>query len=176
MATRTKLYNSPIGGLMLGADDEGLCLCRWVDSNNRVDSNNPGIVEQSADVCPNSQDAGTASYSILEQTARELDEYFSGSRTTFDIRLHPQGTEFQQKVWQALARIEYGTTMSYTELARVVGNIKAVRAVAQACRRNPLAVVVACHRVIGAGGQLTGYAGGIRRKEWLLQMEQNRNS
>ncbi|MGM9708847.1 MAG: methylated-DNA--[protein]-cysteine S-methyltransferase [Prevotella sp.] len=170
MATRTKLYRTPIGGLMLAADEEGLCLCRWVDCDN------PEIVEQSAEGCPNSHDARTASYSILEQTAHELDEYFSGSRITFDIRLHPQGTEFQQKVWQALDRIEYGTTMSYSELAQEIGNIKAVRAVAQACRRNPLAVVVACHRVIGAGGQLTGYAGGIRRKEWLLQMEHNRNS
>lgn len=107
----------------------------------------------------------------LEPACRQLREYFEGNRTRFDFQIDPQGTEFQKTVWQALLEIPYGQTVSYMDLAKRLGDPKAIRAVASANGQNPLWVVVPCHRVVGSDGSLTGYAGGLHRKKWLLDHE-----
>ena len=108
---------------------------------------------------------------VLTQAARELDEYFAGKRQNFDVPLNPTGTPFQRKVWAELQKIPYGTTISYGELARRIGQPKASRAVGMANHRNPLAIFIPCHRVIGADGSLTGYGGGLEVKRFLLDLE-----
>ncbi|HSD22515.1 MAG TPA: methylated-DNA--[protein]-cysteine S-methyltransferase [Anaeromyxobacter sp.] len=108
---------------------------------------------------------------VLAAAAKQLEDYFAGRRTTFDLPLRPRGTPFQRAVWDALRAIPPGETRSYGEIARAVGRPAAVRAVGAANGRNPLAIVVPCHRVIGAGGTLTGYAGGLEAKRWLLAHE-----
>lgn len=108
---------------------------------------------------------------FLARVARQLTEYFDGSRTTFDVPLAPEGTPFQQRVWTELARIPYGTTISYGELARRVGNPNASRAVGAANGKNPIPVIVPCHRVIGSSGRLTGFGGGLDAKRTLLELE-----
>ena len=107
----------------------------------------------------------------LQKCIFQLREYFEGQRNHFDFKLNPQGTDFQQKVWQELLNIPYGKTLSYLELSKKLGDVKAIRAVASANGRNPLWIVVPCHRVIGTNGSLTGYAGGLWRKKWLLEHE-----
>lgn len=107
----------------------------------------------------------------LEECVRQLIEYFAGERSQFDLNLNPEGTDFQKKVWNLLQQIPFGKTMSYLELSKQLGDVKAVRAVANANGKNPLWVVVPCHRVIGSNGSLTGYAGGLSRKKWLLEHE-----
>ena len=107
----------------------------------------------------------------LQEAAIQLEEYFEGKRTEFTFKLNPAGTEFQQKVWKALLDIPFGKTMSYLELSKILGDVKAIRAVAAANGKNPLWIVVPCHRVIGSDGSLTGYAGGLWRKKWLLDHE-----
>ena len=109
--------------------------------------------------------------SILQEAVTQLQDYFDGQRTHFDFQLNPSGTEFQQKVWKGLCEIPFGKTMSYLELAKQLGDVKAIRAVASANGKNPLWIVVPCHRVIGMDGSLTGYAGGLWRKKWLLEHE-----
>jgi methylated-DNA-[protein]-cysteine S-methyltransferase len=108
----------------------------------------------------------------FQQVQKQLGEYFTGNRTKFDLKLDPQGTEFQHTVWAALQRIPYGATRSYGEIAEEIGQPKAVRAVANANARNPLTIIVPCHRVIGTNRSLTGYAGGLEKKSWLLELEQ----
>ncbi len=108
---------------------------------------------------------------ILKVAVSQLQEYFEGKRTYFDFRMNPKGTEFQQKVWNTLLQIPYGTTITYMEQAKLLGDVKAIRAVASANGKNPLWIVVPCHRVIGTDGSLTGYAGGLWRKKWLLELE-----
>lgn len=108
---------------------------------------------------------------VLQEAASQLNDYFEGKRTNFDFKLNPMGTEFQQKVWKALLEIPFGKTMSYLELSKKLGDVKAIRAVASANGKNPLWIVVPCHRVIGTDGSLTGYAGGLWRKKWLLEHE-----
>lgn len=108
---------------------------------------------------------------VLQNAVTQLQEYFDGKRTHFDFQLNPVGTEFQQKVWKGLFEIPFGKTMSYLELAKQLGDVKAIRAVASANGKNPLWIVVPCHRVIGTDGSLTGYAGGLWRKKWLLEHE-----
>lgn len=108
---------------------------------------------------------------LLEKAARQLEEYFAGQRKEFSLPLAPKGTEFQLRVWQALLQIPYGETRSYGELAAMVGNPKACRAVGGANHRNPLSILIPCHRVVGTGGNLTGYAGGLNVKEFLLKLE-----
>ncbi|HEY3356211.1 MAG TPA: methylated-DNA--[protein]-cysteine S-methyltransferase [Polyangia bacterium] len=112
-----------------------------------------------------------ASHPVLDQTARELDEYFRGERRAFTTPLAPHGTPFQLAVWQALAAIPFGEVRSYAALAQAVGRPRAVRAVGAANGRNPLSIIVPCHRVVAAAGALTGYAGGLPAKEWLLAHE-----
>jgi len=107
----------------------------------------------------------------LQACSIQLQEYFDGSRTQFDLLLNPKGTEFQKKVWQGLLKIPYGKTTSYMNLTKQLGDVKAIRAVANANGKNPLWIVIPCHRVIGSDGSLTGYAGGLHRKKWLLDHE-----
>ena len=107
----------------------------------------------------------------LQECVSQLREYFEGERNNFDFKLNPQGTDFQQRVWQELLNIPFGKTMSYLDLSKKLGDVKAIRAVASANGRNPLWIVVPCHRVIGTDGSLTGYAGGLWRKKWLLEHE-----
>lgn len=111
---------------------------------------------------------------VLQQAVLQLNDYFNGNRTDFDLKLNPKGTEFQQKVWQELLQIPYGKTTSYLELSKKLGDVKAIRAVASANGKNPLWIVVPCHRVIGSDGSLTGYAGGLWRKQWLLEHERGK--
>lgn len=108
---------------------------------------------------------------VMEEARDQLRAWFAGRRTTFDLPLRPRGTPFQLSVWRALGEIPYGETSSYRELAVAVGQPSAARAVGAANARNPLSIVVPCHRVIGARGELTGYAGGVERKRWLLEHE-----
>ena len=109
--------------------------------------------------------------SVIEQCISELDEYFYKGRKFFDVELNPRGTEFQKKVWNELLTIPYGTTMSYEALSLRLGNIKSIRAVGLANGQNPIAIIIPCHRVIGKGGSLVGYGGGLENKEWLLNHE-----
>jgi methylated-DNA-[protein]-cysteine S-methyltransferase len=115
-----------------------------------------------------------AEHPVLKQAKRELDEYFTGTRTEFNLPLAALGTAFQQKVWQALITIPFGETWSYQDLADAIGNPKAVRAVGLANGKNPISIIVPCHRVIGKSGKLTGYAGGVERKAWLLKHEKKK--
>lgn len=108
---------------------------------------------------------------VLQSCIVQLEEYFAGKRTEFNLTLAPKGTEFQQKVWKELHKIPYGKTCSYLELSKKLGDVKAIRAVAAANGKNPLWIVTPCHRVIGSDGSLTGYAGGLWRKQWLLNHE-----
>lgn len=108
---------------------------------------------------------------ILNDAVSQLNDYFDGKRNDFTFKLNPKGTEFQQKVWKALLEIPYGKTRTYLEQSKLLGDVKAIRAVASANGKNPLWIVVPCHRVIGTDGSLTGYAGGLWRKKWLLEHE-----
>lgn len=107
----------------------------------------------------------------LKEAVTQLNEYFEGKRQHFDFKINPKGTDFQQKVWQELVKIPFGKTVSYLDLSKKLGDVKAIRAVASANGKNPLWIVVPCHRVIGTDGSLTGYAGGLWRKKWLLEHE-----
>ena len=117
-------------------------------------------------------DNGARSCVVLKKCVKELDEYFAGKRKHFSVRLERRGTDFQKKVWTALEKIPFGKTCSYEDIAIAVGSPKAVRAVGLANGKNPHWIVVPCHRVIGKNKQLTGYAGGLDRKKWLLEHEQ----
>ena len=108
---------------------------------------------------------------ILQDAVSQLTAYFEGKRSDFDFKLNPKGTDFQQKVWKGLLEIPFGKTCSYMDLSKKLGDVKAIRAVASANGKNPLWIVVPCHRVIGTDGSLTGYAGGLWRKKWLLEHE-----
>ena len=119
-------------------------------------------------------DEGAISISIpeiLQNAVNQLNEYFEGKRLNFDLKLNPKGTDFQKKVWKGLLQIPCGKTRTYLEQSKVLGDVKAIRAVASANGKNPLWIVVPCHRVIGSDGSLTGYAGGLWRKKWLLEHE-----
>jgi methylated-DNA-[protein]-cysteine S-methyltransferase len=128
----------------------------------------PRVLEQAA------ENAGAASPSVvgpLREAVRQLAEYFAGDRRKFDLPLRLEGTDFQRRVWQVLTEIPYGETWSYGQLAQRIGNPKGCRAVGLANGRNPISILVPCHRVIGADGSLTGYGGGVERKRWLLAHE-----
>jgi len=107
----------------------------------------------------------------LEDCVIQLKEYFEGTRKTFDLKLNPKGTDFQNVIWELLKEIPYGKTVSYLQLSKRLGDVKAIRAVANANGKNPLWIIVPCHRVIGNDGRLTGYAGGLHRKKWLIEHE-----
>ncbi|WP_232359898.1 methylated-DNA--[protein]-cysteine S-methyltransferase [Paraneptunicella aestuarii] len=112
---------------------------------------------------------------VLKQAKAQLQEYFDGSRTEFDLPLSPKGTAFQQKVWEQLQTIPFGKTVSYQDIAKGIGNPRGTQAVGGANGKNPIAIVIPCHRVIGKNGTLTGYAGGLDKKAWLLALEQKHN-
>ena len=151
-------FDSPIGRLLLSSDGVALTGL-YMDGRGCPEPGLPaGWTENAA--------AGPLPESVLQ-----LDQYFNGRRRTFDLPLHLAGTEFQRRVWRVLTEIPYGTTWSYGELARRIGNPNASRAVGLANGRNPVSILVPCHRVIGADGSLTGYGGGLERKHWLLSHE-----
>lgn len=107
----------------------------------------------------------------LKDCVCQLDQYFEGNRKTFNLKLNPKGTDFQKRVWEKLVKIPYGKTISYLQLSKQLGNVKAIRAVANSNAKNSLWIIVPCHRVIGSDGSLTGYAGGLHRKQWLINHE-----
>lgn len=158
------VYASPCGELVLGSTGESLCLCDWLDSPHRQTVANRLNRILGADITE-----GTSP--VIESAARQLDEYFGGVRKSFDMPLNLAGTPFQKSVWQALLAIPYGSTPTYAEIARIIGHKKAVRAVASAIGANALSILVPCHRVVGADGTLTGYAGGLDAKRYLLRLE-----
>ena len=147
---------SPVGPLLLAGGDDGLRAIEFHASRHPV---------------PRDDDWREGDHPVLQRTRAQLSEYFAGSRRTFDLPLAPRGTDFQRATWQALAGIPYGSTISYAELASRVGRPKAMRAVGAANGRNPLPIVLPCHRVIGADGSLTGFGGGLPTKEFLLSLE-----
>jgi methylated-DNA-[protein]-cysteine S-methyltransferase len=151
--------DTPIGRLVLAADAEGLRHIEFPSNRHPVDR---------AGWVPGAE-GGAAE--ILAMTSRQLREYFDGTRRDFDLPLAPRGTPFQIEVWRTLATIPFGATWSYGELARVIGKPDAMRAVGAANGRNPLPIVLPCHRVIGADGSLTGFGGGLPIKEALLRLE-----
>lgn len=144
-------YKSPLGILKISADEKGITEIEFVNKEN--------------------SSIRKSSSKIIRDCIKQLDEYFQGKRKSFELKLNPEGTEFQKKVWEELLRIPYGKTLSYGEVSRRIRNQKAVRAVGQAIGRNPISIVIPCHRVIGSDGNLTGYASGLWRKKWLLKFE-----
>ncbi len=151
--------DTPIGTLTLAADNDGLRHIEFPDNRHPVDREGwiPGASGAAADV--------------LRTTREQLREYFDGTRRAFDLPLQPQGTAFQMDVWRMLAMIPWGATWSYRDLAQAIGKPEAVRAVGAANGRNPLPIVLPCHRVIGADGSLTGFGGGLPIKAALLRLE-----
>ncbi|MBI1286684.1 MAG: methylated-DNA--[protein]-cysteine S-methyltransferase [Flavobacteriales bacterium] len=113
---------------------------------------------------------------ILDRCVQQLQEYFEGTRTVFDLILNPEGTEFQKAVWIELQSIPFGKTISYLQLAKRLGDPKVIRAAGTANGKNPIAIIIPCHRVIGSDGSLTGYAGGLKRKQWLLEHESSQGN
>lgn len=152
---RTTVYDSPIGLIEIRGSEKGIAYLGF--KNRRAATVQP----LSLPVTP----------SGLRDCVRQLDEYFCGRRRTFSLKLDLRGTEFQEKVWQKVAGIPYGRTATYKDIARSVGKEKAVRAVGGANHANPIPIIVPCHRVVGSGGKLTGYGGGLWRKYWLLEHE-----
>lgn len=161
----TKSYHFSCGEMIFGDFEGHLCLCDWVDGRRRsmIDYRlqrmlNALYVEGESDV--------------IETVRQQLNEYFEGKRRDFDIPLLLVGTDFQKKVWEELMKIPYGKSVTYGEIAQHLGDPKLVRVVANATALNALNIIVPCHRVIGSDGSLTGYGGGLRRKSYLLDLEQ----
>ncbi len=148
-------HDSPVGPLLLAGDGVSLQIIGFQSGKGRVTAS--ASWHERPDAFPD--------------VRRQLDEYFAGTRRTFDFPLAPAGTPFQLQVWEALLQIPYGETWSYRQLAAAVGNVQAVRAVGLANGRNPLPIVIPCHRVIGSNGSLTGYGGGLATKQALLALE-----
>jgi len=152
-----KIIKSPVGILTLVTDNKSLTQIGW---------ENPG-----AAFVPVADAKEDKNHPVLLQAAEELDEYFAGKRKTFTVNVDPEGTEFQKKVWKALLTIPFGKTKTYGDVAALIENPDAVRAVGGAANRNPIPVIIPCHRVIGADGKLVGFGGGLERKEYLLEIE-----
>lgn len=150
--THTIHYASPLGVLQLQEEDEKLTAVLFMNDSSIKETE-------------------TTSSAVLHETIQQLNEYFSGRRKTFDLPLNPSGTGFQQKVWLQLLQIPFAETITYLHMAKRLGNVKSIRAAASANGKNPLAIIIPCHRVVGADGKLTGYAGGLHRKQWLLEHE-----
>lgn len=146
----TCYINSPLGFTRIVGDADGIASVSVLNSKEKI-----------TDIIPVE----------LEDCVHQLNEYFEGNRKNFSLKLNPQGTDFQNRVWKALSTIPYGKTLSYLQLSQQLGDVKAIRAVANANGKNPLWIIVPCHRVIGSDGSLTGYAGGLYRKQWLLEHE-----
>lgn len=143
-------YNSPLGTLEITGNTNGIFSILFRDEN---------IVDSKE--IPAS----------LQKCITQLNEYFSGARKTFELVLQPEGTKFQRSVWNELLKVPFGKTRSYLEQSKKLGDVKAIRAVASANGKNPISIIIPCHRIIGSDGSLTGYAGGIWRKRWLLEHE-----
>lgn len=146
----TCYINSPLGITKISGDQDGITSVSVLNANETI-----------SDIIPE----------VLEDCVLQLNEYFKGDRKQFSLKLNPRGTIFQERVWEALRTIPYGKTISYLQLSKQLGDVKAIRAVANANGKNPLWIIVPCHRVIGSDGSLTGYAGGLHRKKWLLEHE-----
>lgn len=146
----TAYINTPLGVAKIEGDEDGISEVTVLESDEEITI-----------VIPE----------VLEDAVYQLREYFEGTRQKFQLTLNPEGTDFQKRVWNALAEIPFGTTLSYLELSKKLGDTKAIRAVAAANGKNPIWIVIPCHRVIGSDGTLTGYAGGLHRKQWLLDHE-----
>ena len=144
------VINSPLGFVLIEGNEEGI-------SKISVTSDETILSETISD--------------LFDDVVTQLNEYFQGNRTDFQFKMNPIGTDFQKKVWEELLKIPFGKTVSYQEVTNNLGDPKAIRAVANANGKNPLWIVVPCHRVIGSDGSLTGYAGGLWRKKWLLDYE-----
>ncbi|MFC6337251.1 methylated-DNA--[protein]-cysteine S-methyltransferase [Pseudomonas sp. CCM 7891] len=157
MSYEYKLMPSPVGQLTLVARRGKLAAILW--ENERANRVCLGPLQEAVD------------NPVLLETERQLREYFAGTRNRFELELDFAGTDFQKKVWQALLTIPHGETRSYSQIALQIGNPKAVRAVGAANGRNPISIVTPCHRVIGASGGLTGFAGGLEAKQYLLELE-----
>lgn len=162
---RTRRYDSPCGQLLLGALGDRLCLCDWQTAGHRE-----RVLSRLRRVL--SAEIGEGCSDATDEAARQLDEYFAGRRRVFSVPLLFAGSEFQRSVWQCLLGIPYGQRMSYGQMARLLGRPRAVRAVASANGANALSILVPCHRVIGSDGSLTGYAGGLEAKRFLLGLEE----
>jgi len=146
----TCIISSPLGFTKIVGDDDGIVSITVLNSEEKI-----------TDIIPVE----------LEDCVFQLQEYFDGKRKDFDIKLNPEGTDFQKKVWNQLLEIPYGKTLSYLELSKQLDDVKAIRAVANANGKNPIWIIIPCHRVIGSDGSLTGYAGGLNRKQCLWQHE-----
>ncbi|MEK9806680.1 MAG: methylated-DNA--[protein]-cysteine S-methyltransferase [Halieaceae bacterium] len=157
----TTPYKSPFGILEIEASDEGISAIRWPSTPDDKQPH-PPITTSSL---------GRPESPLLETAKTQLDEYFQGARNNFELPLSLTGTPFQQLVWNALKAIPYGTTKSYGAIANAIDRPRAVRAVGRAIGSNPIPLIIPCHRVIGAGGKLTGFSGGLDRKRWLLNRE-----
>ena len=161
--TTFRRFASPVGELVLTASDSGLTGIYFPTSRH-----GPPRVERGDWV---EDDGRGAAGAILASACQQLEEYFAGTRTAFDVPLAASGTTFEQRVWDLLRAIPYGTTTSYGALAHRLGDPRATRAVGAANGKNPIPIIVPCHRVVGARGELTGFGGGIDRKRWLLEHE-----
>ncbi len=157
MTTYYQLHDSPVGELLLISDGAALTALHMTAGKY--------VPSLEVDWLRDDERA------VLTQTRRELDEYFSGKRRVFSIPLAPSGTEFQKQAWTALTKIPFGEKRTYGQQAAIIGRPKAVRAIGAANGKNPISIIVPCHRVIGADGTLTGYAGGLHNKEYLLKLE-----
>ncbi len=147
---QTTYYKTPIGIAKIMGNTNGIQAIFWVDKITEPPTKTPDC---------------------LHNCVVQLSEYFAGIRTTFDLKLNPQGTDFQQKVWAELLNIPFGKSTTYLQQSKQLANPKAIRAVASANGKNPISIIIPCHRVIGSDGSLTGYAGGLWRKKWLLEHE-----
>lgn len=159
-----KRYLTPCGPLLLGEYDNRLCLCDWINRKNRLQID----ARITKSLCSKYDEQETE---LLSKIITLLNQYFEGKEIELNIPLLLVGTDFQKKVWNALMKIPYGETVSYSNLAHKLGCPKSIRAVANAIGANPLSIVVPCHRIIGANGHLTGYAGGLEAKKFLLDLE-----
>lgn len=147
---KSVIINTPLGKTKIIGDKKGIAVIKVLDQEIPVSNTIP---------------------EELQLCAEEMHAYFNESIISFSFKLNPKGTEFQKKVWKALLEIPYGKTTSYLQLSKTIGNVKAIRAVANANGKNPIWIAIPCHRVIGSDGSLTGYAGGLHRKQWLLNHE-----
>lgn len=157
-------FHTPFGELLLGSFNNELCLCDW--RYRRMRSTIDARIQR--DLQTEYVEGGSP---VIEETKAQLNAYFTGERTTFDLALRLVGTDFQQRVWKSLLAVPYGTTLSYAAMTAQVAEPTAIRAVASANGANALSIIVPCHRIIGSKGELTGYAGGIPAKRKLLQLE-----
>ena len=149
-SSKTAYYKTPIGTAKIVGDENGISAVTVIDDDLETSIEMP---------------------KMLQDCVQQLDEYFNGTRKQFELKLNPQGTDFQKKVWNELLNVPFGKTRNYLEQSKQLGDVKAIRAVASANGKNLIWIIIPCHRIIGTDGSLTGYAGGIWRKKWLLEHE-----